>query len=132
MKAHHKELELPSGEKIIIKKPGQLAYMQTLGILPTKEYMEVRAQIAAGKSRDEAAAAIRIDPLRAAEATVRFVCACTVKPRLTADLPVPKDMMYFDDYTKEDWDVIVEGVEALRQEAEAETNPTESSSTEQS
>lgn len=113
-------ITLPSGARQTLKTPGPLAHVAVTGVLPTAASLRRNGDDA---MQDEKVLLENIDAFKLAEATVKFVCACTVEPRLTDKFPAPAGFTFFDDLDKHDWDMICEEVGKLREESEEQVRP---------
>lgn len=83
-----RDVTLPSGETVTIKKPGVLALKQIFGSLPN---------IGSGMVQSEPT---RLDNL---EAQISMVCGCCVTPRFHREFPAPAGFRSIDELTIDDF-----------------------------
>lgn len=84
-----KQITLPSGLVVTIKKPGILALHRAFGTLPVLD-AEATASLSAAESAERTMAWIRL------------LCACCVEPRLSVEEPPPPGTQFVDDVLDSD------------------------------
>jgi len=91
-----KKVELPSGQKVEIKKPGILALKQVYGLIPTL-----------GES---GASPAKVDKSAELDASIKLVCACCVAPRFSDGDAAIKGVKSIDELTLEDFTALAAAV----------------------
>ena len=129
-------VELPSGRKVEIRKPGPRGMALILGALPTSALLNGDGDDPGDDLTDEQQKQKNIERFRemsradradAADSQMTVVCACSHAPRFTTAVPAPKGYTDIDDLEYADYvalrDKCLELIADSRQEATEKVGP---------